>query len=239
MKTVAVLQHAAPEDLGTITDNLKMAGINYGYIQTFKGEPVPKNMDRLDGLIVMGGPQSVYEQGQFPYLKEELRLIGQALKEEKPVLGICLGSQLLAAALGAPVYKGKKKEIGWLPIRLKEPALSDPLFKEAPPSFMGFHWHGDIFDLPKGAASLACSDLTEHQAFRYGKNAYGFLFHMEVTPPMIREWVSVFAEELKKEGLNGSDIERQTGKNQPPLQKLGASVYSDWAGLLTAPQPVR
>ncbi len=232
MVKIAVLQHAAPEGLGTIADSLKMAGIDYDCIRTFEGEPVPKNMDRLDALIVMGGPQSVYEHPQFPYLKEEMRLIEQAVKAEKPLLGICFGSQLLAAALGAPVTKGKKKEIGWLPIRLKEPTLSDPLWKEVHPVFTGFHWHGDIFGLPKGAISLASSDLTEHQAFRWGKNAYDLLFHMEITRPMIQEWTKVFAGELKKEGLQGDDIERQAEINQPTLQKIGASVYSNWAKLI-------
>ncbi len=239
-KNVLVLQHAAPENLGTIADALNTAGIRPTYARTFDGAPVPKNPDSFDALILMGGPQSVYETDRFPYLKEELRLIEQTLKANKPILGVCLGSQLLAAALGAPVTPGTKKEIGWFPITLKQPARTDPLFKEAPPSFIPLHWHGDIFQLPEGAISLASSTLTEHQAFRYGANAYGLLFHMEITPPMINEWTTAFAGELQKEGLNGQDILRKTAYHQPPLHTLGSAIYSNWTALLTSKQhPLR
>ncbi|MBI4308419.1 MAG: type 1 glutamine amidotransferase, partial [Chloroflexi bacterium] len=113
MSTVLVLQHAAPETLGAIADALKAAGLAFRYVRTFAGEPVPQDLGDAAGLVAMGGPQSVYEQDRFPYLRDELRLIERALKAGRPILGICLGSQLLAAALGAPVTRGKQKEIGW------------------------------------------------------------------------------------------------------------------------------
>jgi GMP synthase (glutamine-hydrolysing) len=124
------------------------------------------------GLIVMGGPMGVYEEARFPFLRRERNLIERALADRVPVLGICLGSQLLASALGAPVRKGLRKEIGWHPVYLEDAAGDDPLFRETPVEFDAFHWHGDVFDLPTGAVRLAHSSLTEYQAFRYGENAY-------------------------------------------------------------------
>ncbi|MCM8812121.1 MAG: gamma-glutamyl-gamma-aminobutyrate hydrolase family protein [Candidatus Omnitrophica bacterium] len=232
-----VLQHAAPETLGTIASALRAAGHSYEYVRTFEGAPVPKNMEGADGLIVMGGPMGVYDHSRYPYLKDEMRLIETALKEKKPVLGTCLGSQLLAAVLGAPVTKGKKKEIGWHPVTLRKAAASDPLWKGVPPSFMGFHWHGDIFELPKGAVSLASSLTTEHQAFRWGENAYGLLFHMEVTEPMIRQMTETFADELRQEKLSGREILQETSQHQPELQKIGSAVYGRWAELLSCRSP--
>lgn len=182
-----------------------------------------------NALIVMGGPMGVYETKQYPFLKDEMKLIEDALRQKKPVLGICLGSQLLASVLGAPVKKGKKKEVGWHPVFLKPEASKDALWAGAPKSFMGLHWHGDIFDLPKGSAALASSELTRVQAYRYGASAYGFLFHMEVTRIMIRKWTDIFAGELKREKISASDILRESEHHQPFLQALGSVIFDRWA----------
>jgi GMP synthase (glutamine-hydrolysing) len=118
----------------------------------------------------------VYDAPRYPFLSAEMRLIEDALRRDKAVLGVCLGSQLLAAALGAQVVKGRQKEIGWHPVNLSPDAVSDPVWYQVAPSFMALHWHGDVFNLPAGAISLASSALTEYQAFRYGRSTYGFLF---------------------------------------------------------------
>lgn len=196
-KHVWVLQHHECEGLGAIGDTLEQRRITPYFIRSFKGEPVPKEIGDAAGLIVMGGPQSTYQQKEFPYLRREMRLIEDALGRAKPVLGVCLGSQLLAATLGAKVYPGRQKEIGWNRVTLTDFAAADPLFAGVPQSFTGFHWHGDIFDLPRGATLLASSALTAHQAFRYANNAYGLLFHMEVTQPHISTMVKTFADVLQ------------------------------------------
>jgi len=125
-KIVCAIQHLACETPGLIADVLAAQGITVQYIRAFQQQPVPRSLDRHDGLVVMGGPMGVYEQDQYPFLKEEIRLIQQALQADKPVLGVCLGSQLLAAALGAPVTRGPRKEIGWFPVTLT-PAAHRPV----------------------------------------------------------------------------------------------------------------
>jgi GMP synthase (glutamine-hydrolysing) len=234
MTKVWAVQHVRCETLGTLGDVLQAKGISFEYIRTFEGEPISTEIKDASGLIVLGGPMAVYEQDRYPFLRQEIRLIEEALKENKPVLGICLGSQLLAAALGAKVTKGKLKEIGWYPVRLKEAAVNDPLWAGREPSFTAYHWHGDVFDLPFGAVSLASSDLTEHQAFRHGRNAYGFLFHMETTEKIIREMVETFRNELKEAGIDGQRIIEQTGDHLPRLQGIGKSVFERWTDRVKA-----
>jgi GMP synthase (glutamine-hydrolysing) len=225
MKTACVIQHIAVETPGAIADALSAAGVQ---TKTFLRSP-PASLTGFDCIVVMGGPQSVYEQDKFPFLRDELRLIESALEAGKPVLGVCLGSQLLAAALGARVYAGKQKEIGWYPVALSKEAGQDALWKGAPATFMAYHWHGDVFDLPAGAVSLARSELTAHQAFRYGANAYGFLFHMEVTGAMVAEMVTDFAGELHEAGIDARGILGGAKKHLPGLREVGAMVFGRWA----------
>ena len=194
MTEVLVLQHAAPEGPAAIGDALWRRGIVLRTIRIDQGATVPSSLEGAAGLVVMGGPMSAYDS--LPHIKAELRLIERALKEDQPILGVCLGSQLLAAALGARVYFSGRKEIGWHEVRLSEAARQDALWKGLDERFMAFHWHGDIFDLPKAATSLASSSLTAQQAFRAGKNAYGVLFHLEVGEPQVREMVATFSDEL-------------------------------------------
>lgn len=224
MKRILVLQHAACETPGTIADALP--GFTLETIRTDLGQPVPQELAAA-GLIVMGGPQSVYEQDKFPYLRDELRLIERALRDAKPILGICLGSQLLAAALGARVYPGKQKEIGWFDVTLRD----DPIWTGIPRKFTALHWHGDIFDLPAGATLLASSALTPHQAYRHGSNAFGFLFHMEMTAPQIAEMTAVFADEVRQAGADPRAILAGSAKHLPALRAIGASVFGAWADL--------
>ena len=231
-KHVSIIQHHPVEGLGIIADALKRTCLGHIYIRCFENEPIPKEIGDSAALVIMGGPQSVYEQKKFPWLRDEIRLIEDALKREKPILGICLGSQLLAAALGANVYPGRQKEIGWHRVSLSPLAASDGLFNGEPSSLMAFHWHGDIFDLPRGATQLASSALTAKQAFRYSKNAYGLLFHLEVTLPQINTLVETFAAELQAAGLNVSAIKLNAHSYLPQLQKIGSKVFSQWTAML-------
>ena len=230
-KKVAVLQHIGCETLGTLADALSSAGVFFDYVKSYRGERVP-NAREIDGLVVMGGPMGVYEQDRFPYLGAEMKLIRDCVRKKKPVLGICLGSQLLAAALGADVRRNHRKEIGWHPVHLTPAAAREPLFAGVPGSFMGLHWHGDVFDLPKGAVPLAGSLLTPHQAFRYGPNAYGFLFHMEITGPMIMEWSLNFASELRAEYIRPQDLLSGALRHLAGLSGIGRTVFYRWASLV-------
>jgi GMP synthase (glutamine-hydrolysing) len=231
---VIVLQHIQCETLGTIADALGAAGIKANYVRSFDGDKIPSELGDFRGLVVMGGPMGVYEQDLYPFLREELQLIESALQHEKPILGVCLGSQLLATALGAMVKKNTSKEIGWYPVTLTPSGREDPLWSDAVPSFMGFHWHGDIFDLPRGAVSLASSALTACQAFRHARNAYGLLFHMEVTAEMIGGMVRTFEGELQQEGIDGRALIAAAGEHLAGLQRIGTSVYRGWADLVVS-----
>jgi len=231
------VQHVRCETLGTIADTLgaevsPVRNISYEVVRPFEGQAIPSGLEDYRGLIVLGGPMGVYEQDRYPFLRQEIRLIEEALRLDKPILGVCLGSQLLASALGAPVTKGKTKEIGWHPITLTQAALRDPLWVGLEPSFVAYHWHGDVFGLPSGAVSLASSELTKHQAFRHGRSAYGVLFHMEVTEAIIRDMVETFQDELKTEDQEGREIVRQSGKHLPRLRGIGRLVFTRWAGLI-------
>jgi GMP synthase (glutamine-hydrolysing) len=232
MTDVLVLQHAAPEGPAAIGDALRRRGVGFRTIRIDQGASTPPSIDGAAGLVVMGGPMSAYDP--FPHVKAELRLIERALKEERPILGVCLGSQLLAAALGARVYSSGRKEIGWHEVRLSEAAGQDALWRGIGRRFPAFHWHGDIFDLPKGATSLASSSLTEQQAFVAGKNAYGLLFHLEAGEPQVRDMVTTFSGELAAAKIPGEPILDGIAAHLPALQRIGAQVFDRWAALVDA-----
>jgi GMP synthase-like glutamine amidotransferase len=224
-----VLQHAAPEGPGLIGQALAAKEIGAKIVRVDHGQPVPESMDGHAGLIVMGGPQSVYDGA--PHLEAEKRLILDAIAKRRPVLGVCLGAQLLASALGAKVAPGPRKEIGWKPVKVREEARDDALFHDAGPRFTPLHWHGDVFELPKDATPLASSDLTEHQAFRKGK-AWGLLFHVEVTRAMVEEFVNLFKAEWAAAGTTGEAILLDTARHLGAAADVGAKFFRRWVRLL-------
>ena len=174
---VHVFQHAPFEDLGSIRSWLDQRGAEISYTRWFAGDQVPV-LDAIDMLIAMGGPMSVNEEEKLPWLKDEKQAVRDAIARDIPVLGICLGAQLIASALGARVYRNPVKEIGWFPIQ----AL--PRSERAfgfPSECTVFHWHGETFDLPEGATLLARSEVCEHQAFQLKQNVIGLQFHLEMT----------------------------------------------------------
>ena len=234
MRSVWVLQHNPSENLGTIEGVLRDQKIGFNYVETYTGKPVPAEMAGKAGLIVMGGPMGVYEQARYPFLRDEMRLIESALMMGRPVMGICLGSQLLAAALGAEVKKGKRKELGWHAVTLTELAAQDSLFVAVRPEFWPFHWHGDVFSLPKQSVGLASSQQTPCQAFRYGTNAHGILFHLEVTQEQISQMLSAFGEELHEAGGEAAEITAQIPRRLPILKEIAGEVFGRWASALPA-----
>jgi GMP synthase (glutamine-hydrolysing) len=228
---VYVLQHAEPEVPGMIADVLAARGVEEDRVRSYAGEPVPGSMDGRGGLVVMGGPMGVYEQDRYPYLRDEIRLIGEAIGSGLPVLGVCLGSQLLAAALGANVAPGRR-EIGWHRVTLTGAAAEDPLWRGLGRTFDPFHWHGDAFELPAGAVSLAASERTACQAFRHGSGAYGFLFHMEMDETMVRAMVGTFRDELAAAGENAAAVLDRTPAGVRAMSPVARTVFQRWSDLL-------
>jgi GMP synthase (glutamine-hydrolysing) len=230
MAKIWVLQHHPAENLGAIAEALEEAALAWQYVRVFDGHPIPEAMKGAGGLIVMGGPQTVYQLDRYPYLRDEMRLIESALKEHKPILGVCLGSQLLAATLGAQVRRGERREIGWYPVRLTDSARDDRLLRGLPGEFVAAHWHSDVFDLPAGATKLASSEATEVQAYRYRDNAWGLLFHAEMTADILRKLVDEFGEGLSRVGIDGEAMVARAPEYLTALETIGSTIFSRWAG---------
>jgi GMP synthase-like glutamine amidotransferase len=233
MAKVVVLQHHPVETLGTIADALETAAHVWQYVRIQDGHPVPRDLKGAGGLIVLGGPQSVYREDRFPTLRDEVALVEWALSEHKPVLGVCLGAQIVAHALGARVYKNPAgKEIGWHLSKLAPAARDDRLFAGVPSSFVPFHWHGDIFDVPRGAVSLSSSDKTPSQAFRYGDNVYALQFHVEATESTVAAMADAFARELEREKIDRAQMIDGCATHLPELGAIARSVFPAWAALV-------
>jgi GMP synthase-like glutamine amidotransferase len=195
---VLVLQHIACEPPGAYEDVLLERGATIHRVELDEGEPLPERSD-FDAIVAMGGPMSVNDEDEHPWLRDEKRLIGDAVRDGVPYWGACLGVQLLAASLGARVYPGEEPEVGLLPVSLTDAGRADPVLEGLPETFTTLQWHGDTFDLPTGAVRLAGSPAYPNQAFRYA-NAYGVQFHLEVSDEMAREWASVpaYADSLER-----------------------------------------
>jgi len=232
MPTVIVLQHAACEPLGLIEDALITHGLSLHFVQAENGDLVPPEIGEAAGLIVLGGSMGVHDKEQFPFLAEEVTLIKSAVAQNVPVLGVCLGAQLLAFALGGAVKRNTQQEIGWHSVTLADAAADDSLWRSLPQTWTGFHWHGDIFETPPGAVSLASSALTPCQAFRFGPAAYGFQFHLEVTEAIVCDWAREFAGELTRENLSAEPILAGISEHLPPMQALAQEVFGRWAALV-------
>ena len=233
MPDVRILQHVRPEPPGTIVEALDDRGLSHRTTQIFRDDPVPDALD-ADALVVMGGPMGVGDLDDRPHLMRELDLIEQALQDDRPVLGVCLGSQLLAHVLGAEVHSAPTKEIGWGDVCLTGAAADDALFRGIDDPFTAFHWHGDAFAVPEGAVGLARTAQTEHQAFRYGDTAYGLLFHLEVTPKTVAGMTTAFQDELAEEGVDGAALRRDAMTHEPALRATAHAVFGRWADLVTA-----
>lgn len=187
------LQHVPFEGPGMIESWLRSKGYEITNTRFFESNTLPDPGD-VDFLIVMGGPMSVNDESDFPWLVEEKQFVRRCVDSGKPVLGVCLGAQLIASSMGARVYPNREKEIGWFPIEGIRP--SDHEAFRFPSSLDVFHWHGETFDLPSGARHLARSIACENQAFQIGTSVIGIQFHLETTPESVREMVSHGRAEL-------------------------------------------
>ena len=228
MKAVLVLQHASCETPGIFLDLLLEQKRPVQTVKLYEGDHLPDDLSRLSGLLIMGGPMSVNDESRFPWLEAEDRLVKMALALDFPTLGICLGSQLIAKAAGGTVHQGPRKEIGWYPVRLTAAARDDRLFRELPETTEVFQWHGEYFDTPRGAVNLASSELYQCQAFSIGRNVYGLLFHLEVTAPMVADWLATFKEELKgvREYIRPEAISERLPQRINMLNQRGRTLFA-------------
>lgn len=206
------LYHSAIEDAGLIAETLRAEGVAFRPVHLYEGDGLPRDTSDLEGLVLMGGPMNVDDVSNYPFLLPEVQLIDQVLAQNKPVLGVCLGAQLIAKALGARVYPNAVKEVGWGLVQRTAAGARDPLFRQLPDRMTALHWHGDTFDLPSGAVHLARSARCDNQAFRWGDSVYALQFHFEVTPAMVHQWCTSTngITDAADAGVSTSEILRDT-----------------------------
>ena len=207
MRLLAI-RHVKAEHLGLIEDIARKHSWEFHYLDIAGNEnqtdDIKKNISNYSLVVILGGYMGVYEEEKYPFLTKEFRLVEECVKMSIPTLGICLGAQILAKVLGAKVFRGEKgKEIGWFDvIRTKE----HPLFSDFPEKLRVFQWHGDTFDLPKGAERIFSSEKYENQAFVYEGKIVGLQFHLEMKKEMIHEWAKLYKDELEKEKIDERDL---------------------------------
>lgn len=226
---IAVFKHVPFEGPGLIADMMEGRGMPYKTVEVFR-EGVPLSVAGFSGLVSMGGPMSVCDN--IEEIEKEKLLISEAVQRKMPVLGICLGAQILASALGAQIHRGSEPEIGWGEVNLTGNGLLDTLFAGVETPLQVLHWHGDTFDLPESAVHLASSGRYEQQAFRMGYSAYGFQFHLEIDEEMVRDWVT---RDLAEENglLSGTDnITGQMKDHLDSIKFTGALVFGRFLDLV-------
>lgn len=231
MKPVLVIRHAETEGAGFFGSFLDQHHIPWTMVCIDNGDAIPTDISGYRGLVMMGGPMSVNDD--LPWITQEVALIQQAMHQNLPVLGHCLGGQLISKALGATIKANSVKEIGWGEVHVSdEEALS--LF--GAPHFESFHWHGETFDLPKGAKHMLSSQYCQNQAYRIG-NAVAFQCHIEMTEEMVKTWCANGADELESSRLSpavqqAEVIQQNLGARVGNLNNIARNVYAYWTGLL-------
>ncbi len=226
---IVAVRHLAFEDLGRLAGVCAARDIPVSYVEAGIDD-IAAALESADIAIVLGGPIGVYEEARYPFLTAELAALTARLRAGRPTLGICLGAQLMAAAMGARVFAGDSKEIGWAPVILTEAGRSSPLGDiEGMPVL---HWHGDTFDLPEGATLLAGSADYPHQAFSVGPNLLGLQFHMEVESERIEQWLIGHTGELAAAGIEPETLREQTIRLPAAVAAAGVRVFEAWLGQL-------
>lgn len=229
MKSVTAIRHVHFEDLGVLEQILTSCGTSVRYVDA--GAEDLSSLCRLKDalLVVLGGPIGAYQERQYPFLADELRILEKRLARGLPTLGICLGAQLMARALGARVYPGPKKEIGWGPLTLTDAGSRSSIRHLTGAKTPVLHWHGDTFDLPDGATLLASTTAYPNQAFAWANAALGLQFHAEVRVPNIERWLIGHACELSGEGvLDPSRLRADTVELGGRLERYATTCFVEW-----------
>ena len=198
---IYIIKNIVIEGPGKLADCLRKLGKEFRIIELSEGGELPHNNSDVEAVIILGGPMNVYEEDNYPFLKDEDLFLKRAVKGQVPVLGICLGAQLLAKACGARVKKVPVKEIGWYKVNLTKEGMSESIFNGLSGWLDVFQWHGDTFEIPENGILLATSDHCTNQAFKVGQTAYGFQFHPEVTDQEITKWLDEYKEEINHEDM--------------------------------------
>lgn len=233
MTNCLVVQHVAPEPAFAIAEALVGAGVDVDTRRVFAGERVPADASDLDGLVIMGGPMSAASDHGFPTRTAEIALIADSLDREIPILGVCLGAQLLAVAGGGSVFPGPSgPEIGWGPVVLADDCADDRLLAGLSSTLTVMHWHGDTFDLPSAAVRLAGNANYPNQAFRLGPVAWGMQFHLEVTAVAVEGFLAAFAADAERADGGPDAIRAATPAALASLAESKRLVFERFAGLV-------
>ncbi|MFQ5862752.1 MAG: type 1 glutamine amidotransferase [Candidatus Brocadiales bacterium] len=232
-KPILIIKHIDIEGPGTLGDFMEKSKIPYQVVNAFLEDSYIEEPGDYSAVVTLGGPMGVYDDDNdevYPFLRWEDAFLRRAIREEVPVLGICLGAQLIAKAAGARVTKAPVKEIGWFDVSLTEDGRVDPLFEGLPAKILVFQWHGDTFEIPEGGKRLAESGVCPNQAFRVGTAAYGLQFHLEVTPPMINQWMDAYEKELDslKGIVDPREIARQSEENSSTYNEQAERFYRNF-----------
>jgi GMP synthase (glutamine-hydrolysing) len=235
MKRLAVFQHVPHEILGNLDPLLRASGFRIRYVNFGREPDARPDLSRYHGLVVLGGPMNCDQSDRYPHLTTEIELIREAISSGKPVLGICLGAQLIARALGARVSKNPVKEIGWYDLSPTEAGRSDPLFQALADHQRIFQWHGDTFEIPDGAIRLASSPDCRNQAFRFGDHVYGLQFHLEVDEPMIKRWLHTPLNAREIDAMGGEsfvdEVQQETHARIDESIALGDRIFGEFIRL--------
>jgi GMP synthase (glutamine-hydrolysing) len=232
MRRMLVFQHVPYEILGTLDPMLREHGFRIRYVNFGRDGDARPDVARYHGLIVLGGPMNCDEVARHPHLGFEADAIRAAVDRGMPVLGICLGGQLIARALGARVARNPEREIGWHDVTPTAEGARDPLFAHFAGTEKIFQWHGDTFDIPHGAVHLAASPACAHQAFRYGENVYALQFHLEVDEPLIGRWLATPAMERELgcpgPGMDAARVRADTARHIGRSLALGRAFFGEY-----------
>jgi GMP synthase (glutamine-hydrolysing) len=233
-KVVNVIRHLAFEDMGSFASVLQSKGCQLNYIEAADFVASPEKLLQIDALgdgllVVLGGPISVNDTDLFPFLEAEIALLQKRIAADKPTLGICLGAQLIASALGEAVYPGKVKEIGWYPLQLSSAGEQSALRYLSEEHCNMLHWHGETFDLPAGAVLLASSKNCQNQAFSHGNRVLALQFHPEVTQQAMEKWFIGHIGEIEQTpGIGVEQLRADTHVNANRLEMQGELFFNSW-----------
>lgn len=230
---ILFIKHIEIEGPGTMGDFLDEKGVQYDTVNIFDNEPLPNDFSQYGAIVILGGPMNVYEEDENPFLKDEDHLIKIAIKNRVPMLGLCLGAQLIAKATGAKVTKNPVKEIGWFKVSLTDEGKQDQLFGDLQSEIEVFQWHGDTFEIPENGVNLGFSKLCKNQAYRYSDNVYGLQFHLEVTKEMVAQWLSAYSDEIAPmKEVNSEEILQYAKSFSDAYNKQAKIFYENFLKLL-------
>jgi GMP synthase (glutamine-hydrolysing) len=230
MKNALVIRHLNFEDLGTLEQLLLHRNYNIHIVDATSEELHTIDPITPDLMVILGGPIGAYDEKKYPFIESEIALISRRLQNNKKTLGVCLGAQLIARVLGASVYPMGHLEIGFSPLQLSDDARHSCL--DLLNDDIGvLHWHGDQFDIPKGADHLASSEFCANQAFSVGNNILALQFHLEVDPDRIEQWLVGHAAELNMASIDPRDLRRQASLHGKSLKAIAPKIISSWLDL--------